>query len=132
MVLDPFTGKGGIKDEKLNYLPRINNVCMHACLFEESREDGTCKECKQGKDDWKRPDEHEALLLARITSNEFLPLNFHVGTKLPIHCSALGKVLIAMSSDTNRQKILKKLFLSQITPNTTKDINRFKKEINNN
>lgn len=45
----------------------------------------------------------------------------HVGRSAPLHCTALGKVLLANLHDPSRSSLLDRLTLTQYTPNTITD-----------
>lgn len=53
----------------------------------------------------------------------------HVGTRAHVHCTALGKALIAFLDKVEREKIYKKIGLPKLTKNTITDKDLFEKEI---
>jgi len=53
----------------------------------------------------------------------------HVGTRAYVHCTALGKVLIAFLNKNEREKIYKKTGFLKLTKNTITDKELFEKEI---
>jgi DNA-binding IclR family transcriptional regulator len=53
----------------------------------------------------------------------------YVGRRAPLHCTALGKVLLAYLSAEERKKILSKKVLPQLTENTITDKRELEKEL---
>lgn len=49
-----------------------------------------------------------------------------VGTRLPIHATAIGRVLLAGLSPAERQAVYRRIDLAQLTPRTTKDVGALK------
>lgn len=61
--------------------------------------------------------------LARVESSEPLRLQLHmeVGAHVPLHCTASGKLFLAMAGDLQRHQILDRIQLEPYTPNTICD-----------
>jgi IclR family pca regulon transcriptional regulator len=59
----------------------------------------------------------EVLLMSRAT-RRFLQYNLHVGSRLPSHCTAAGKVLLAALTDEDLSDRLKKMDLERLTSAT--------------
>lgn len=62
--------------------------------------------------------EDAVLYLARIPSPRIQDTYFHPGRKAGLHCTALGKVLLAFQPEDTRAAILNRLELRAYTPNT--------------
>ena len=54
-------------------------------------------------------DDVEIVYLSRIRDKEFISLSIHAGTRLPVHCTAMGKVMLAYSSREEMERILNKI-----------------------
>jgi Transcriptional regulator len=61
--------------------------------------------------------------LARVESSEHLRLQLHmeVGSHVPLHCTASGKLFLALMPDIQRKEILDRIELSPYTPKTLQD-----------
>lgn len=53
----------------------------------------------------------------------------HPGLHAPLHCTALGKVLVAFSATAERERLLRRLPLFPVGPNAITDRRLFRKEI---
>jgi IclR family KDG regulon transcriptional repressor len=53
----------------------------------------------------------------------------YVGKRAPLHCTALGKVLLAFLPEEERKKILEQKELPRLTDNTITDRNKLEKEL---
>ena len=73
----------------------------------------------------------EILYLIRIRKEKYLPFDIRMGTKLPLHCTAMGKVLLALGDPEKTGPIIEKLDLRQFTPRTITDRKQFMEELNN-
>lgn len=62
--------------------------------------------------------DHEVLYLERVECDWPLRLQLQAGSRVPIHCTASGKLLLAQASSRNRRTLLAGLHLQQYTPNT--------------
>ena len=71
----------------------------------------------------------EVLYIDKIETHRSLPLYSRIGRKVPAHCTALGKALLAFSPPARREIILKELELKAYTPHTITDLNRLRKEL---
>lgn len=65
--------------------------------------------------------EHEILYLARVECDWPLRMQLRAGSRVPIHCTASGKLLLAEMSTAQRQKLLRSLKLPRFTANTLTD-----------
>ncbi|MBI3973142.1 MAG: IclR family transcriptional regulator [Chloroflexi bacterium] len=64
----------------------------------------------------------EVLFLAKAVSSGALTVNHGVGTRLPAHCSALGKVLLAADKDPEQvDRVIAQRGLPSYTPRTITD-----------
>lgn len=61
---------------------------------------------------------NEILYLDRVETQEPLRFNLQPGSRVPIHCSASGKVLLANMPRAQRHKLLRYAPLKQLTANT--------------
>jgi len=52
-----------------------------------------------------------------------------VGKRAPLHCTALGKVLLAYMSEKERKKILEEKGLPRLTEKTITDKKKLEKEL---
>jgi IclR family pca regulon transcriptional regulator len=70
---------------------------------------------------------HHVLVAARSTAQRSLSVGLGVGSELPLHCSATGRVLLAAKTVAEREKMLRQSSLRQMTPHTETDVPRLKK-----
>lgn len=70
---------------------------------------------------------HHVLVAARSTAQRSLSVGLGVGSELPLHCSATGRVLLAALPAGEREKMLRKGGLLKMTPHTETDVPRLKK-----
>jgi IclR family acetate operon transcriptional repressor len=59
-----------------------------------------------------------AVYLEKLDSPEQLRIHSRIGAMVPLHCSAVGKVLLAYMEDDEREKILNQMDLKRFTENT--------------
>lgn len=66
---------------------------------------------------------NEAIYIVRIPSPEIPDTNFHVGRRVPLHCTGLGKVLLAYQKEKVKNSIIEDIEIKKLTQNTitTKD-----------
>lgn len=67
------------------------------------------------------PDMDRVLYVDRVETNEALRLHFTPGTRVPIHCTASGKLFLASLSRLERQRTLAHLPLTRASPHTITD-----------
>lgn len=61
----------------------------------------------------------EIVYLDRVEAKHWpLRLNFHIGSRVPLHCTAIGKLFLAFLLERQRETLLTTLELSEFTPNT--------------
>ncbi len=71
----------------------------------------------------------EIVFLIRFRISKHLPFDIRMGTKLPVHCTAMGKVLMAMGDPQTIKPILDKLVLKPLTVHTITQKKIFVKEL---
>ena len=71
----------------------------------------------------------EIIYLFRIRKRKYLPFDIQIGTKLPVYCTAMGKILMAMGPPKKIGSILKKLEFKPLTARTIKNLGKFKDEL---
>lgn len=74
-------------------------------------------------------EEGEVLYLAKEESSQIIRMRSYVGRRVPLHCTALGKVLLAYLSAEERKKILGEKVLPRLTENTITDKRELEKEL---
>lgn len=74
-------------------------------------------------------EEGEVLYLAKEEPSQSIRMVSQVGRRAPIHCTALGKVLLAHLSEEERKKILDKKGLPRFTEKTITDEKELEKEL---
>jgi DNA-binding IclR family transcriptional regulator len=60
----------------------------------------------------------DVLYLERVESHWPLRLHFEPGSRVPLHCTASGKLLLSYASAVRRKRMLDALDLKAMTPNT--------------
>ncbi len=71
----------------------------------------------------------EIIYLLRIRKRKYLPFDIQIGTKLPVYCTAMGKVLMAMGPPKKIKPILKTLTLRPLTSRTITSLDKFMDEL---
>jgi IclR family KDG regulon transcriptional repressor len=74
-------------------------------------------------------EEGEVLYLAKEESSQTIRMISYVGKRAPLHCTALGKVLLAHLSTEERKKTLGGKVLCRLTENTITDEEELEKEL---
>ena len=74
-------------------------------------------------------EEGDVLYLAKVESSQTIRMCSYVGKRAPLHCTALGKVLLAYLSTEERKKILGEKVLPRLTENTITDKRELEKEL---
>ena len=72
----------------------------------------------------------EALYLAKEESTQTIRMISYVGKRAPLHCTSLGKVLLAFLPSNERDKILEKIELFKLTENTITNKQSLIEELN--
>lgn len=69
------------------------------------------------------------IYIHKVDAEYSLSLLSRVGKKAPLHCTALGKILMASSSEEKVNSILNGLSYRKYTPNTIENEDQYKKEL---
>lgn len=71
----------------------------------------------------------EVLYLDRVETSEALRFYLHPGSRVPVHCSASGKLFLAQMPPAQRRRLLGEIPLKAFTDNTLTDLSSLEKEI---
>jgi IclR family acetate operon transcriptional repressor len=71
----------------------------------------------------------EVVYLDRVETAAPLRFYLHPGSRVPAHCSASGKVLLAQMNPAQRRRLLAHAPLEKYTPNTVVDLAKIEREI---
>ncbi len=71
----------------------------------------------------------EVLYLDRVETDAPLRFFLHPGSRVPVHCSASGKMFLSQMTPSQRQRLLARAPLQRYTPNTLTDPKRLEAEI---
>ena len=74
-------------------------------------------------------DGNELIYLDRIESNWPYRIHLPIGSHLPLHCTAAGKLLLANMKSTYRQRYLKAVTLEKHTRKTITDIDELREQL---
>ena len=74
-------------------------------------------------------EEGEVLYLAKEESSQTIRMISYVGKRAPLHCTGLGKVLLAHLPEKERKRILFRKELPRLTENTITDKRELEKEL---
>lgn len=69
----------------------------------------------------------DVLVAARSTAQRSLTVGLGVGSRLPLHCSATGRVLLARFPAAEQAARLRETTLAKLTPNTVTELPRLKR-----
>lgn len=72
--------------------------------------------------------EHEVLYIERVECDWPLRMQLHAGSRVPAHCTASGKLLLAFMSARNRRKLIGGLHLKRYTGSTITDADSLEAE----
>jgi len=72
---------------------------------------------------------NSAVIIEQILSSFKLLVNAKVGISEPLHCSAVGKCLLAFTSQENREKMIEGISFDKFTEKTIKDADKLNEEI---
>jgi IclR family transcriptional regulator, pca regulon regulatory protein len=75
------------------------------------------------------PEGPDIVYLLRIRKRKYLPFDIRIGTKLPVYCTAMGKVLMALGHPEKTKPILKQLRFKPLTSHTITHLKDFLKEL---
>jgi len=71
----------------------------------------------------------EVLYIERVRSSDVVVLDLTVGSRLPAHCTSLGKAILAFMDEKEREELIEKMNLVPITPQTITDKQLLRKEL---
>lgn len=71
----------------------------------------------------------EVIFVERLQSTYIMESSLRVGSRLPAHCSSMGKAILAFLPDEETQEILEQLNFEKKTSNTIIDKEAFRKEL---
>jgi IclR family KDG regulon transcriptional repressor len=74
-------------------------------------------------------DEGKMVYICTIDSPKAIRMHTKIGQKVPVHSSAIGKVLLSGLTDAEIEEIVKRYGLSQRTPNTITDLDKLLVEV---
>lgn len=99
-----------------------NSRIIHQCLEAlSSRVEGTVNLAVL--------EETEIVYLMRIARRDHLPIEIRTGTRLPAHCTAMGKAILAFSPPEVVAAVLPRLTLRSLTGKTITDRAHFEQEL---
>lgn len=76
-------------------------------------------------------EDKEVIYLDTIESSEILKTGIHQGTRLPAHCTALGKCLLAFLTDSDFEQLYRRdEQITSLTPQSISSWSELKKELN--
>lgn len=72
----------------------------------------------------------DIVYLDRVEAKHWpLRLNFHIGSRVPLHCTAIGKLFLAYMPERQRNALLSRLDLHQLTPHTLTSVEALQAEL---
>jgi len=74
-------------------------------------------------------DGYEIMYVVRIKTERLLPYDLQIGSKLPVHCTSMGKALMAFVSPKRGRSILNRLDFRPLTHRTITGIEDYLKEL---
>ena len=74
-------------------------------------------------------DETEIVYVARASQRRVMSIGLMPGSRLPAHCTSMGRVLLAALPDAKLQKVLERVDLTPRTPNSIADVGGLLEEI---
>lgn len=72
---------------------------------------------------------HLVIVIDRIQNLESHPLVQRIALNVPIHCSGIGKAILAFMEDQRKERILKNIKLVRYTKNTITHLTRLRSEL---
>ncbi len=73
---------------------------------------------------------NSAVIIEQLLADTRVVVNAQIGKMEPLHCSSVGKCLLAFMDDDEREDTMKKLTFNVYTDKTIKDIERLRDETN--
>lgn len=74
-------------------------------------------------------DGKEIIYIEKIESTQILRMGLAIGARVPVHCSALGKSILAFLPERERDTLIRSIDLTQRTPNTITSLEKLYEEI---
>jgi len=74
-------------------------------------------------------DGNEIVYVERIKTQQILNINLHVGSRLPVYCTSMGKAMLAFLPRDRSGEILERMELSPLTPYTITRKHDLEKEL---
>jgi len=71
----------------------------------------------------------EIVYVERIKTQQILNINLHVGSRLPVHCTSMGKAILAFLFESHLDEIFKKIKLPLLTSETITREDDLRKEL---
>jgi IclR family pca regulon transcriptional regulator len=71
----------------------------------------------------------EIVYIERIKTQQILNINLNVGSRLPVHCTSMGKAILAFLPNNRLEEVLKKIELPSLTSLTITSKAGLKKEL---
>ena len=72
---------------------------------------------------------HEAVYIDHVLGNKVSKLFTQIGQRVPLHCTAVGKALLASCAADERDRLLGSLALEAFTPHTITSVRRFRRAL---
>jgi IclR family acetate operon transcriptional repressor len=72
---------------------------------------------------------NEIVYLDRVETPEPLRVTLHPGSRVPVHCSASGKMIVSQLAPAQRRRLLEAAALKRYTPKTVTDIEQLELEL---
>jgi DNA-binding IclR family transcriptional regulator len=70
-----------------------------------------------------------AVYVEKLDSPEQLRIHSRIGAAVPLYCTAVGKVMLAYMPDDEREKVIPRLGLKRLTPNTVGNLQELGAEL---
>jgi DNA-binding IclR family transcriptional regulator len=74
-------------------------------------------------------DGNEVVVVDRVESAEPLRIQLHAGSRIPVHCTASGKLFLSLIPRALSRKLIESAPLKRMTPNTTVDPALFQEQL---
>jgi len=72
---------------------------------------------------------NEIVYLDRVETPEPLRFTLHPGSRVPVHCSATGKMILSQLAPAQRRRLLEAAPLTKYTPKTITDVDRIEEQL---
>jgi len=72
---------------------------------------------------------NEVVYLDRVETLEPLRFTLQPGSRVPVHCSASGKMILSQLAPAQRRRLLEAAPLKQYTPNTVTDVDQIEEQL---